>query len=263
MGRIVRLISGGIGLASEAIATRRSRSQSPSRSAGAGSSRDIGRSDEAPPQYVEVPDERADELIAKGQAIPVDQKEKKGLSDDDDSSDSGEDDEIEWDLDDAAEEIDPPSYNESTANLGTDGSSEEGQREIVETFLRSVPRPPSRISKLPCPVVIPQRRPREKGRGFIRAYAPVLNDCGIDQDTFLRFLKTFHQASKASFDPCALYCHCLIQRIGFWCLHHYQLGRNGCWLHTPCSRDGGFYGCPSRCRGCERASSKAPNELLS
>jgi len=52
--------------------------------------------------------------------------------------------------------------------------------------------------RLPYPVIIPQRRPRNKGRGFIRAYAPALNDCGIDQDTFLSFLKSFHSASKAS-----------------------------------------------------------------
>jgi hypothetical protein len=39
--------------------------------------------------------------------------------------------------------------------------------------------------RLPCPVIIPQRRPRDKKRGFVRAYAPVLESCGIDQKTFL------------------------------------------------------------------------------
>ncbi|EPE10962.1 fad binding domain protein [Ophiostoma piceae UAMH 11346] len=58
---------------------------------------------------------------------------------------------------------------------------------------------PTPCQRLPCPVIIPQRRPRNKSRGFVRAYAPVLGECaGIDQDVFLRFLKDWHQASKAS-----------------------------------------------------------------
>jgi hypothetical protein len=52
--------------------------------------------------------------------------------------------------------------------------------------------------KLEFPVVLPQRRPGDKSRGFVRAYAPVLADYGIDQATFLDFLKTFHRASQSS-----------------------------------------------------------------
>lgn len=43
-------------------------------------------------------------------------------------------------------------------------------------------------SRLPHAVVIPQRRPSDRARGFIRAYAPDLLRCGIDQVTFLRFV---------------------------------------------------------------------------
>ena len=50
-------------------------------------------------------------------------------------------------------------------------------------------------SKLSCPVVIPQRRPGSKTRGFMRAYAPVLADYDIDEKAFLNFLKAFHKAS--------------------------------------------------------------------
>lgn len=53
-------------------------------------------------------------------------------------------------------------------------------------------------SQLPCPVILPQRRPRKKARGFIRAYSPVLSDCGISQEVFLKFLKNFHTSSQAS-----------------------------------------------------------------
>jgi hypothetical protein len=51
---------------------------------------------------------------------------------------------------------------------------------------------------LPCPVILPQRRPHKRARGFVRAYAPVLADTGIDQDTFLKFLKNLHKSSQAS-----------------------------------------------------------------
>lgn len=43
-------------------------------------------------------------------------------------------------------------------------------------------------SRLPRAVVIPQRRPSDRARGFVRAYAPDLFRCGINQETFLRFI---------------------------------------------------------------------------
>lgn len=43
-------------------------------------------------------------------------------------------------------------------------------------------------SRLPRAVVIPQRRPSDRARGFVRAYAPDLLRCGIDQAIFLRFI---------------------------------------------------------------------------
>ena len=63
------------------------------------------------------------------------------------------------------------------------------------------PAPPrNRLSsKLQYPVIIPQRRPGSKIRGFVRAYAPVLADHDINQDTFLYFLKTFHKASQVGY----------------------------------------------------------------
>lgn len=41
---------------------------------------------------------------------------------------------------------------------------------------------------LPLPIVIPQQRPGSQERGFIAAYAPSLESCGIDQKSFLRFI---------------------------------------------------------------------------
>ena len=185
MGRLVRLVGSGIGLAAEAIKSRRSVSPS----AEATSSRSP-----IPPAaqgVVEVPEERAEELIRTGQAVPADSKEKAKVSEiESDSDDSSTDeDEACWELDDAARE-----YTEGTKQQ--DDSKD--VNDIVQSFVAEHP-PPSyaqATGSLPCPVIIPQRRPRAKGRGFVRAYAPVLNDCGIDQNTFLSFLKSFHMASK-------------------------------------------------------------------
>ena len=46
------------------------------------------------------------------------------------------------------------------------------------------------------PVILPQRRPRWKSRGFIRAYAPVLREYDIDEEQFLDFMDRFHRAAK-------------------------------------------------------------------
>lgn len=52
---------------------------------------------------------------------------------------------------------------------------------------------------LPCPVILPQRRPNDKSRGFVRAYAPDLGTYkGIEEATFLNFLIEFHKSSQAS-----------------------------------------------------------------
>ena len=55
--------------------------------------------------------------------------------------------------------------------------------------------PPGR---LPCPVIIPQRRPGDKSRRWVRAYAPVLAECDIDQYTFLNFIDAFNDSCKVS-----------------------------------------------------------------
>jgi hypothetical protein len=55
--------------------------------------------------------------------------------------------------------------------------------------------PPDRLQS---PVLIPQRRPTDESRGWVRAYAPSLEGCGIDQGTFLHFLDEFNEACKAS-----------------------------------------------------------------
>ncbi|KAI1775543.1 hypothetical protein F4818DRAFT_52937 [Hypoxylon cercidicola] len=60
------------------------------------------------------------------------------------------------------------------------------------------PSPPASTAQLPYPVIIPQRRPKNRDRGFIRAYAPDLMRCGIDQRTFMDFLDGFNKATATS-----------------------------------------------------------------
>lgn len=66
----------------------------------------------------------------------------------------------------------------------------------IDWFKKRHPAPPKSIASkghLPGPVIIPQKRPDMRTRGFVRAYAPALHDCGVDQATFLDFLDGFHK----------------------------------------------------------------------
>ena len=127
---------------------------------------------------------------------------------------AGESDEANWQLDDAVDEEERENESDehpiepsNSAKPGSIPSSKEGRQHyvdnIVHAFLAkySTLQPPGSTDatgQLPCPVIIPQRRPHDKKRGFVRAYAPVLQPCGIDQEAFLAFLKAMHQSSKAA-----------------------------------------------------------------
>lgn len=56
------------------------------------------------------------------------------------------------------------------------------------------PASPSTPSPIDLPIVIPQRRPKNRGRGFVRAYSPVLASAGIEQPEFLDFVDSFNRA---------------------------------------------------------------------
>lgn len=215
MGPLVKLIGSGIGLASEALSARkenkqRSRSPVPSGpSDSSGLASDSGN--RAPPAYdsldpssanyglVEVAnDHEARQFIDQGKAVPADTSHE--INDDD--PEGADDDEAYWELDEATD-VDPPAYDYTPSVRGEidDAEPESGEakpdvHKLVQKFITSHPAPTHGTGRLPCAVIIPQRRPRTKSRGFVRAYAPVLADCGIDQGTFLEFLKTFHKASQ-------------------------------------------------------------------
>lgn len=48
------------------------------------------------------------------------------------------------------------------------------------------------------PIVIPQRRPGNKQRGFMKAYAPILSQCGISQEHFHEFINALNKAIQDS-----------------------------------------------------------------
>ncbi|KAK6957218.1 hypothetical protein Daesc_002504 [Daldinia eschscholtzii] len=98
--------------------------------------------------------------------------------------------EEEWALDDAQERL--------RSQYGGRGSQQLHQ--LNGTSLMDSPRTSLPIAPVPLryPVIIPQRRPGQRVRGFIRAYAPDLMGCGIDQVIFMDFLDELDKATATS-----------------------------------------------------------------
>ncbi|KAI8630347.1 hypothetical protein F5Y19DRAFT_429761 [Xylariaceae sp. FL1651] len=95
---------------------------------------------------------------------------------------SSDDTAYEWDLDDAQDEVIRASNIEN--------------KRLLENALQAEPsaHKPAPTGRLHHPVILPQRRPQRRHRGFIRAYAPDLLACGIDQPTFMAFLDEFDKS---------------------------------------------------------------------
>lgn len=72
--------------------------------------------------------------------------------------------------------------------------------DLAEAFIQRHPFPndTNQNDRLALPVILPQRRPENRARGFVRAYAPVLAGVGIDQATFLDFIDTFNKVLEPS-----------------------------------------------------------------
>lgn len=107
--------------------------------------------------------------------------------DEDDQDDEVDDENWAQDLDAAQLEATP------TNDSAGDGFDE---GKWIDTFIKSHP-PPSAFrpeQPLSMPVIIPERRPGFKTRGFVRAYAPVLQEAGIDEKTWIELLKGFEKS---------------------------------------------------------------------
>ena len=208
----IRGIAGSVGLVSESIKAHKEGNQARSEDhisdlsdpqtdlrGKDGSDGKIDIVDGPPPSYSMVsPDSKVDQQnqsldekgnckLSNGAMYESSQYEIKNESELEESL------EDEWKLDDAQDEMfeEPPEYE-----------SLHEPNELENAFLHKHPVStnvkPLKKGKLPLPVVLPQRRPRNRSRGFVRAYAPMLEECGIDQATWLTFLDTFQKSTAAN-----------------------------------------------------------------
>ena len=163
MGPVIKALGAGIGLAREAYSSRKSPSPS------------LGSRDTPAPVT----------QASSSTLVPPEYHENE----EDDFSDSEDEklqeDEAIWELDEAQ----PPAYSRQPP-------VQDGVDELVQNFCIQHPLSPGArpLGRLRDPVILPQRRPENRSRGFVRAYAPCLNDCGIDQQTFMDFLDSFDKS---------------------------------------------------------------------
>ncbi|KAM3424165.1 hypothetical protein BST61_g11292 [Cercospora zeina] len=102
--------------------------------------------------------------------------------------------EAHWILDDAQQEIGTKSgYGHNSYDQHRDMHSDPDFEGFPPTYDQSYA-----TGRLPFPVLLPQRRPTDRSRGFVRAYAPVLESCGIGQHEWLHFLDQFEKSTQAS-----------------------------------------------------------------
>ena len=123
-----------------------------------------------------------------------------------------ETDEEQWELDQVGHDLrrDSVKARHGGPNGDSDDDESNGEQKTIrnpsrqaDEFLKRHPLPvltpggAPTTSRLRHPVIIPQRRPGNRLRGFVRAYAPDLMSCGIDQETWIDLLVTFTRASRS------------------------------------------------------------------
>lgn len=168
----IRALSGGIGLASESIKSYKQ-----------------GKTEDQKSQSREPASSNENEVQSHHGDAPPHERTDTYTEEVHDHEDLDET----WNLDDAQEEaVDKP------LQIAPNSAAQE----LEDDFIRNNPPPaytPSTQSQqLLLPVILPQRRPKERSRGFVRAYAPGLENCGIDQTTWLAFLDNFQRSSAAN-----------------------------------------------------------------
>ena len=165
MGPLARLVGSGIGLASEAKAYR-SKSKSPQPLAQDGTNAYAGENDD-----LNEEEEEEDDYL------------------------DGE--EAQWELDDLQDE------GSATEKYDEKDTETHNIDKIMKAFFDRHP-PPLHLKAtgdLPLPVLLPQKRPQAKARGFIQAYAPVLEDCDVDQQAWFEFLDGFTRSIQVETLP--------------------------------------------------------------
>jgi hypothetical protein len=99
------------------------------------------------------------------------------------------------DLDEALWAIDDAEGQTTTHQTASHSSEPKEPSDPAKAFLKRHPFQPSTTSDkgLELPVVLVQRRPKKRARGFVRAYAPDLASVGIGQEAFLDFIDTLNK----------------------------------------------------------------------
>ncbi|KAF3767517.1 hypothetical protein M406DRAFT_345484 [Cryphonectria parasitica EP155] len=190
IGKLVQGLAVGVGLASESIQHHKEKKQQ-KKLEGARAVAAAADDGESPTQRdLMLQDSREDEDEEKVQT-------PRAL------------DEAAWQLDDMqaelSGEVPPPPYGEldqaGYQSTGIVGSAVD-EPALAASFIGEHPLPsPSAepvARRLDLPVILTQRRPKARTRGFVRAYAPILEDVGIDQPTFLDFINKLNKAMEPS-----------------------------------------------------------------
>ncbi|TWU77331.1 hypothetical protein ED733_005311 [Metarhizium rileyi] len=185
---LVKSLAGGIGLASEGIASYKERKRL--------------RRTGLPADSIFLPDTMVSPRPSDGTA-PNNGRKLATPPPHDCEKDQHCRDEKLWTLDEAQDELSPPPYTErATVSDGGSLATTSPCPGGLEEFLKQHPAPEHGAAfaraKLPQPVILPQKRPKTRTRGFIRAYAPSLGQCGIPQDMFLDFMTAFDTSTQAS-----------------------------------------------------------------
>ncbi|PTB73962.1 hypothetical protein M440DRAFT_1432804 [Trichoderma longibrachiatum ATCC 18648] len=100
-----------------------------------------------------------------------------------------------WQLDAAQSQLEPPPDYATVMEQDLDVQA------MAEGFVQSHALASTQQVQrhgLPMPVILPQRRPGERARGFIHAYAPLLQDVGIEEATFNDFITQLNMATAPS-----------------------------------------------------------------
>lgn len=190
---LVRAVASGIGLASESYHHHKEKKEEKKKAAAVAATGEptVGESSRA----------GGAGNLDSSQAESEDSKKHEDDGNDvsSDSDDEGgneaspEMDEAAWKLDDAQNELAPPPDYETATQNDAEAMAHQfmARHQISE-------KPQAERQQLPVPVIIPQRRPGERSRGFIHAYSPVLENVGIDQPTFMDLLKQLNLATMPS-----------------------------------------------------------------
>ncbi|KAM0547753.1 hypothetical protein ACHAO7_007150 [Fusarium culmorum] len=172
LGSAVRGVAGGIGLVSESVS----------------SYKDKRNAEKNAPPAQPVQQSQG----SSSNDAPVSQSQQNTYQQ---PSQKGDATERQWELDDTQTELLSNPNGESSSSSQT----AQNDTDLATIFIREhgLTNPPTG-QRLEIPVILAQRRPKNRSRGFVRGYAPILEDVGIDQETWLDFLDKFDAASMAS-----------------------------------------------------------------